>query len=122
MDTNGDVAYLGGINQSQTLFAKRSAPPVMAGSNPFVVALLILGIVAALVGLAFYGDSETHTKSIPIIVASLGVMFSITCSYFLYVEHARVSKEFRDELDRWERTWVCTRCGVFFEPQLSEIF
>ena len=115
IDLQGDIGGFGGISSSQTLLAQSVSPPKAPGSNPLGLILLAGGVLAIILGIAYYNDLETHNKFMCVLIACLGFLSLLASIYILFIDHARLMKAHKRDLENWARQWVCLRCGTKFE-------
>jgi hypothetical protein len=117
INLHGDIGSFSGRKRSQTLFAKSVSPPERTGDTSQVaIALLVVGALAAILGIGYYNDPDTHAKTICILITCAGFLCLAAAIYRLYVDHARMMEAHRRDMVQWARQWVCMRCGIRFEP------
>ena len=116
VDLQGDIGGFGGVSSSQTLFAQSVSPPKAPGSNPVGFIFLTVGALATILGIAYYQDPETHNKFGCVLATCIGILCLIASIYILFIDHARLVRAHKRDVEEWTRQWVCMRCGTRFEP------
>ncbi len=108
----GDVGLLSGsgVTSSQSALAQRAAPPQMkpvGGLMGLGVLLLILPI--------WIGSVAEGAEGV-LVGGAIGIALCAFCMYLAVVgPDAYNRKELPRELARWKRSFMCGRCGAFFE-------
>ncbi len=96
------VGGFGGSTKSQTLLAKRVAPPKPPSSNMAGVLSLVTLLLA--VG-AFMGTGKEA-----IILGGVALVFA-AMSALLIAGHFGQRRDYPKLVRRWQKSWFCLRCG-----------
>jgi hypothetical protein len=125
IDLQGDIGGFGGVSSSQTLFAQSLSPPKVPNSNPLGLILLGIGGLTVLLLVLQAGlsdDSDAHNNGISILITIVGILLIIMGIFMLSTDHMRKLNLHNVALIKWERQWICMRCGTKFEPKKSDDF
>lgn len=112
MDGSGEVGAAGGSTTSQTLLARKLAPPVQERVGClFWVVSFGPGMLFVLGGLGCF--SETVLGGLILLTIGLALC-AIPIRKSWEIENKR--PDYERELKEWDRAWVCLRCGHIFAP------
>jgi hypothetical protein len=115
------VSVGSGKVSNQTLLASQVTPPAKVSSAAeFMIVLIPVGLILAL---GFYVTRIElpvffkDTALTILTIAGLGFTFTIcaTILFFFFKWESKASKqrklEYTKEITRWQRSWICLRCG-----------
>ena len=108
--TNGDAGMISGSHNSTstslTEFGKKAAPP----ENPLgpAISFVALAIVSNMIVHGIW----PHLNGIVTLIFLGGIGLSLWGLYLAIRDQPR----FREDKARWQKSWICARCGEIFLP------
>lgn len=95
-------------SQTTTALGKRAAPP-KSGLPGRVALVAITGFLFIAAFIGGHGNSEAYGG-----VIFFFLLFA-AAAYLLY-RKTKYLPQYRLELERWEKSWICAACGNIFVP------
>jgi len=112
LDGGGNLGSVGGSSMNQTLLA-RNVAPLKEDSVGCLWVLVAPGVLLILLGVAVTPNSEMGL--IPLIGGF--ALCGIPMAKSSQIENKK--PEFERDLERWQDSWICLRCGKIYLPKPS---
>ncbi len=115
MGLSGGLGVGVGSGTKQTLLAEKLSPPVQPERPGPAIVAYIFATLAAAATVGVFLISEWWAGVIAAVI-TVAICVVVPKSHRAYVAKREA---FPGELERWQRQWVCKRCGEISDPNSS---